>query len=157
MLCNSIIYFVEFFVKGLSYWHKCSGYSCVNFKRVVSNPRSNMRLACFNSFHRFSLCQPTFWLVLKKQKYSCVINPYFLANKPARRISRGQFLALKMRVFPHYRLISRIRKFRYLTTGYLFFFLQQSLWGVRYIHYAPTHVLYNGRDDFNGGDAGTAW
>jgi len=28
---------------------------------------------------------------------------------------------------------------------------------MRYIHYAPTHVLYNGGDDFNGGDAGTAW
>jgi len=37
--------------------------------QVVSNPRSNMRLACFNSFHRFSLFHPTFWLVLKKRKY----------------------------------------------------------------------------------------
>jgi len=35
--------------------------------------------------------------------------------------------------------------------------LQQSLSGMRYIHYAPTHVLYNGGDDFNGGDAGSAW
>ena len=31
---------------------------------------------------------------------------YFLVNKPNRRISRGQFLALKMRVFAYYRLIS---------------------------------------------------
>jgi len=28
---------------------------------------------------------------------------------------------------------------------------------MRYIHYTPTHVLYNGGDDFNGEDAGTAW
>jgi len=40
---------------------------------------------------------------------------------------------------------------------YLFFFLQQSLSGMCYIHHAPTHVLYNGGDDFNGEDAGTAW
>ena len=39
-----------------------------------------------------------------------------------RLISRGQFLALKMRVFPYYRLTSRIRKFRYLTTGTFFSF-----------------------------------
>jgi len=78
--------------------------------------------------------------------------PYFPANKPTRRISRGQFLALKMRVFSYYRLISRIRKFRYLTKISLpkkFRYLTLS--GMRYIHYAPTHVLYNG------GDAGTAW
>ena len=56
-----------------------------------------------------------------------------------RRISRGQFLALKMRDFPYYRLISRIRKFRYLTLS-----------GMRYIHYAPTHVLYNGGDAGHG-------
>jgi len=55
-----------------------------------------------------------------------------LPNKPNQKIS-----------LPNYR--------------YLFFFLQQSLSGIRYIHYAPTHVLYNGGDDFNGGDAGTAW
>ena len=36
--------------------------------------------------------------------------PYFPANKPTRQISRGQFLPLKMRVFPYYCLISRIRK-----------------------------------------------
>jgi len=46
--------------------------------------------------------------------------PYFPANKPNRRIIRGQFLALKMSVFPYYRLISRISKFRYLTTGTFF-------------------------------------
>ena len=38
--------------------------------------------------------------------------PYFPANKPTQQISRGQFLALKMRVFPYYCLISLIRKFR---------------------------------------------
>jgi len=55
------------------------------------------------------------------QRYICIqIYPYFSANKPTRRISRGQFLALKMRVFPYYRLISRIRKFRYLTAGTFF-------------------------------------
>jgi len=48
--------------------------------------------------------------------------PYFPANQLTWRISRGQFLALKMRVFPYYRLISRIRKFRYLTTGTFFSF-----------------------------------
>ena len=39
-----------------------------------------------------------------------------------RRISQGQFLALKMRVFTYYRLISRIRKLRYLTTVTFFSF-----------------------------------
>jgi len=33
-----------------------------------------MRLTCFNSFHRFSLFYPKFWLVFKKRKYSRLIN-----------------------------------------------------------------------------------
>ena len=37
-----------------------------------------------------------------------VILPYFPANKPTRQISRGQFLAMQMRVFACYRRISQI-------------------------------------------------
>jgi len=53
-----------------------------------------------------------------------------------------------MRVLPYYRLIFSIlplKKISLPNYRYLFLFLQQSLSGMRYIHYAPTHVLYNHR------------
>ena len=37
--------------------------------------------------------------------------PYLPANKPTRRISQDQLLALKMRVLPYYRPRSRGKKF----------------------------------------------
>jgi len=55
-----------------------------------------------------------------KQKFSSLLL-FFPANKLTRRISRGQFLALKMS-FSILSPNNRIRKFRYIATGTFFIF-----------------------------------
>jgi len=90
------------------------------------------RKCCLKQQKRYNSLQPINFQVRNLgltryylTSYHCFIKnalPYFPANKPTRRISRGQFLALKMRVFPYYRLISRISKFGCPTTGTFFSF-----------------------------------
>ena len=66
---------------------------------------------------------------------------YIPANKPTWQISRGQFLAQKMRVFTYYRPISRVGKIALTTVPFSFFLTFFSV--MRCIHYATTHALLN--------------
>ena len=63
--------------------------------------------------------------------------PYFPANKPRPVFSSENE---SFSILPPNKPNQKVTLPNY---RYLFFFLQQSLSGMRYIHYAPTHVLYN--------------